>query len=170
MKNSNWKDTAELIGIAALVASLVFVGIQIQQSQTIALAETNTAGTGNWSQRLDSINAHADVWYRGASGQKLQGADEIVFSNLVATYSTEVFMNWTRLVQLGEEEIAELLRQDFVAFLHQNPGAKQKWIAQQDTLVGYRRRLGSNLNFDASWRSPIVADLEVLDTPVGTSN
>ena len=38
MKLTNWKEFAELIGIAAIVASLVFVGLQLKQSQEIALA------------------------------------------------------------------------------------------------------------------------------------
>ena len=38
MKLSEWKDIAELIGLAALVASLVFVGLQLKQSQDIAIA------------------------------------------------------------------------------------------------------------------------------------
>ena len=38
MKSTNWKDKAELIGIAAIVASLIFVGLQMKQSQEIALA------------------------------------------------------------------------------------------------------------------------------------
>jgi hypothetical protein len=38
MKNSDWKDTAELIGIVAIVASLGFVGLQLRQSHEIALA------------------------------------------------------------------------------------------------------------------------------------
>jgi len=38
MKKSNWKDIAELIGIAAIVASLLFVGLQMKQSQDIAIA------------------------------------------------------------------------------------------------------------------------------------
>jgi hypothetical protein len=37
MKRSNWKDTAELVGIAAIVASLIFVGLQMRQSHEIAL-------------------------------------------------------------------------------------------------------------------------------------
>lgn len=39
MKPNNWKGTAELIGIAAIVVSLVFVGTQIRQDQDIALAQ-----------------------------------------------------------------------------------------------------------------------------------
>ena len=45
MKNTNWKDFAELIGIAAIVASLIFVGLQMKQAHEIALAEIYQART-----------------------------------------------------------------------------------------------------------------------------
>jgi len=38
MKNMNWKNAVEFAGIAAIVMSLVFVGLQLRQSQEIALA------------------------------------------------------------------------------------------------------------------------------------
>jgi 1,4-alpha-glucan branching enzyme len=37
MKYTNWKDAAEIIGIAAIVASLLFVGLELRQSQQIAI-------------------------------------------------------------------------------------------------------------------------------------
>ena len=37
MTSPSWKDIAELIGIAAIVASLVFVGVQIRQEATAVL-------------------------------------------------------------------------------------------------------------------------------------
>ena len=37
MNNVKWKDIAELVGIAAIVASLVFVGLQMRQTHDIAL-------------------------------------------------------------------------------------------------------------------------------------
>ena len=45
MKSNSWKDIAELIGIAAIVASLIFVGLQMKQSQDIALAAQYEART-----------------------------------------------------------------------------------------------------------------------------
>ena len=39
MKDTNWKDIAELVGVAAIVASLIFVGLQMRQSHEIALAD-----------------------------------------------------------------------------------------------------------------------------------
>ena len=38
MNNTNWKDIAELFGIVAIVASLIFVGLQMQQAHKIAIA------------------------------------------------------------------------------------------------------------------------------------
>ena len=40
MTNGNWKDVAELVGITAIVASLIFVGWQMKQDRDIALAAT----------------------------------------------------------------------------------------------------------------------------------
>jgi len=39
MRSADWKDIAELVGIAAIVASLIFVGLQMKQSQDIAIAD-----------------------------------------------------------------------------------------------------------------------------------
>ena len=39
MKKADWKDTVEIFGIAAIVASLVFVGFEIKQSRDIAIAD-----------------------------------------------------------------------------------------------------------------------------------
>ena len=41
MKTTSWKDLAELVGIAAIVASLIFVGLELQQSRAVALAEVH---------------------------------------------------------------------------------------------------------------------------------
>ena len=38
MNSTNWKDVAEIFGIAAIVASLVFVGLELRQSHQIAIA------------------------------------------------------------------------------------------------------------------------------------
>ena len=47
MKNADWKDIAELIGIVAIVASLVFVGLQMQQDRVHARAELGADSFSN---------------------------------------------------------------------------------------------------------------------------
>jgi hypothetical protein len=39
MRKPEWRELVELVGIAAIVASLLFVGLQLKQSQEIAIAD-----------------------------------------------------------------------------------------------------------------------------------
>ena len=58
MQKTHWKDIAEVVGIAAIVASLVFVGLELRQSQEIAIAaqyqERSNSGTENLYNVLES--------------------------------------------------------------------------------------------------------------------
>ena len=58
MPSGNWKDIAELIGIVAIVASLIFVGLQMQQSQEIAMGaqyqERANATVENYMAQIQS--------------------------------------------------------------------------------------------------------------------
>ena len=54
MKKTDWKVFAELIGFVAIVASLVFVGIELRQSRAIAIGEGNLANAGV----VDSTSSH----------------------------------------------------------------------------------------------------------------
>ena len=68
MAGSNWRAYAELIGIAAIVASLIFVGLQLKQSQEIAIAGQyqerysvamdffNTGRQDDWLAELMGLN------------------------------------------------------------------------------------------------------------------
>ena len=49
MNRANWKDGAELIGIGAIVLSLIFVGFQIKQSHEIAFAAQYQARLDTWA-------------------------------------------------------------------------------------------------------------------------
>jgi hypothetical protein len=54
-KNTDWKDIAELVGIATIVASLIFVGIELRQSQMIATASQYQSRIGFNLQFYDSF-------------------------------------------------------------------------------------------------------------------
>jgi hypothetical protein len=50
LKSLVWKTAAELVGIAAIVASLIFVGLELRQSHQIALAAQYQARTDSGRQ------------------------------------------------------------------------------------------------------------------------
>ena len=64
MKRFNWRGLTEIVGIVAIVASLIFVGMQLMQSQEIAIA----------SQYQD--RASTAVEYFGAQMQNQRAIEE----------------------------------------------------------------------------------------------
>jgi hypothetical protein len=61
MKSSNWKDIAELVGISAIVASLIFVGMQMEQSQRLAWADSVLTMGANLVEEGSLRAEHIDV-------------------------------------------------------------------------------------------------------------
>ena len=79
MKPVNWKDIAELIGVAAIVASLVFVGLQMNQSDQIALSEiyqTRTVAVADWNLNLASNEDARSAFAKSAAGRMDDITDE----------------------------------------------------------------------------------------------
>ena len=73
MKRFNWRDLTEIFGIIAIVGSLIFVGLQLNQSQEIAIAS-------QYQER-----AAAAVEYNGSQMQNAlaiaeKGAEIIAFA------------------------------------------------------------------------------------------
>ena len=69
VKKSDWKETAELVGIAAIVASLVFVGMQMKQSQDIALSQASQARTAISIETILSTAENANYVSAVAKGR-----------------------------------------------------------------------------------------------------
>jgi hypothetical protein len=62
MDSQKLHDWLQVIGIAAIVASLIFVGLQLKQSDEIALAEALENVTAIGIEERGLIAAHADTW------------------------------------------------------------------------------------------------------------
>lgn len=61
MAQKNWRDIAELVGIGAIVASLIFVGLQLKQSQDIALAASYQARTATLAEAFSARAANSQA-------------------------------------------------------------------------------------------------------------
>ena len=85
MKSMNWKVIVETVGIAAIVASLIFVGLQMRQSQEIAIAETFLSILTSEIETYNATNEHAELWAKVNSDVELTDAEVIIFENLVAS-------------------------------------------------------------------------------------
>ncbi len=73
MQFSKWKDAAELVGLATIVASLIFVSLQLKQGQDIALASQYQA-RAETTQELTL--AHLEAGYVPHIPEIRRGAEE----------------------------------------------------------------------------------------------
>ncbi len=99
MKSANWKGIAELVGIAAIVASLIFVGLEMRQTRSIALAETYQTRTDTEMYFL-SFTQQPDirrVWIKIVNDEALSQNDEWILVgslNIRFAYLENVHFRW----------------------------------------------------------------------------
>mgnify|MGYP001815839083 FL=1 len=91
MVSGNWRDVAELVGIAAIVASLIFVGVQLRQEQIIARSElTSQSFELQFSLQQSMLDSDmANAYAKMIEGsESLSIGEKIQIDNLLAAART----------------------------------------------------------------------------------
>jgi hypothetical protein len=133
-----FNEVAELVGIAAIVASLMFVGLQMKQAGDIA---QNEVSLGVYATRIDinnEMSEHADIWIRGSKGDELDETEAFIFGNLMQNLNSQAFWASYMRAQLGEDEGLSIEVYNFARILHENPGARKTWMEWQSAYRPYR--------------------------------
>ena len=138
---ASWKDIAEFVGISAIVASLIFVGLQMRQSQDIAISDGNLANAANRIERNAFIAANPEIWHNGNAGKELSDIDAVVFTSMVQSMHDVAFFEFLRTRRLGSPEIANFVAAEFAAFLFENAGARELWSKKNQLSAKWRAQL-----------------------------
>ena len=126
MDSQKLHDWLQIIGIAAVVASLIFVGLQIKQSDDIALAEIleSTAARGIEERAL--MAAHAGTWQKACLGEQLTAQERSIAGNIYFNYLQSNFNTWVRFQETGIGGTgSQFLIDSYAANIHRYPGFKQ---------------------------------------------
>ena len=141
MKNTNWKDIAELIGIAAIVASLIFVGFQMRQDKLIAEAQIYAERDNTTIDLARLINESPDIWIKGLNGEELSELEQFKFNSLARAYYLGRVFRYERAKRIGIGDLERLA--NFTAFhLYQYPGLRRAFDRQQDKFQLMNRAFG----------------------------
>ena len=161
MTPRHWKDIVEIVGIAAIIASLIFVGLQLKQEQQIALSEIIQADEGS-STRLDlAVVENADLWLKANSGELLTERESLIMNRLVAA----MYRRASKEVQMRRNlgQYADFAIIDFAIELHENPGARSIWEEQAKSESNYYGTLAPQSNYRQSFRDEFFEKLQSLD-------
>jgi hypothetical protein len=161
--NRDWKRTAEFVGIPAVVLSLIFVGLQMRQTNDIAYMELDTTMVGIMVDTAELVATNSEVWVKGNAGEELNTSESAVYYEMIAAINTRWVVENMHASQLGRPAIADLIRRDWAAFLHQNPGARRVWLSREENLIKYRQLLAPDAEEFSFWRDTIQSDLAILD-------
>ena len=130
-----WNDTAELIGIGAIVASLIFVGLQMRQEQKIARAQALSEYIATGVDVQIAINEHSDILVKGNSGAPLDEVERHKLRILMEAAEDRVFLQLLLQRQLGGNQSTAELK--FASFLYRNPVARATWLQLADDMERY---------------------------------
>jgi hypothetical protein len=122
------------VGVIAIVASLIFVGLQIQQDQGIAIADTYGSLTESAESLADLIDRNADIWKKGLEGEELSGADKIRFNALakaIQTHFSSIYIRWQQIGPIPPEVAAR----KYAYALYIYPGLRNARVDQFQELA-----------------------------------
>ena len=131
MSNTDWKSVAEFVGIAAIVASLVFVGMQLRQEQEIAIVDTYGSVVDSNVAVLSLIGENPTVWEKGLLGDELSTSDKIVFSGMVRAVFSRHAQMYIRFARIGPGEPEDVLK-GLAYAIYVFPGLRKQWDADYD--------------------------------------
>jgi hypothetical protein len=164
MDFKKFNEIAELFGIVAIVASLVFVGMQLRQSQRIALAEVEATFATASIEMVSLMSENQEIWYRGISNEELDASEEPVFEAIVTAFSDKVWALQSQYELLDDDLNAEGVVHEFAAFLHARPGARRVWLEREAELTRARGILNPDqIEQVSTFVETIKEDLAKLD-------
>ena len=126
MRSASWRVIAEAIGVAAIVASLLFVGFQLRQDAQIARAEVFGTFIATTIEMNQENYPYADLIIKANRGEELSEAERYILDDMVANMAQNVIFLYFRGQQVGEigSSTNEL---NFAAHLFENPGLRAAW-------------------------------------------
>jgi len=123
-------DWMQVIGIFAVVLSLIFVGLQMRQEQEIAIVDTYGSVAEAQMDLSVLVGENMVVWKKGLSDRELTEEEKGVFVALAAavwSHYQRYWIRWSRLGPGNPDDVASELAFALYVF----PGLKKEFDEQQ---------------------------------------
>ena len=138
MTRIRWKELFEVAGVAAIVASLVFVGLQLQQDRHLIRAELG-AGSQDFSAMVDLALSDPDVssaWAKMVERPEDLSTEEMLRVNSVLSAARRLFLRECYLVVVDVFIECESLVHGQATQYFGNKYAQSWWRARTAATLG----------------------------------
>ncbi len=147
MKAASLKESAELAGIAAIVASLIFVGLQVRQDHRIAVAQVLSQYDANLIEMSRLISENREIWVNGLNGEELSKLDEVTFEAIADAVDRLHSNRWSRSLiidTLPSERVAQRYAFNIYAY----PGLRTYFNKKTARRQSFYSAFGQSDNFE----------------------
>jgi hypothetical protein len=129
MNKTAWKNAIEAIGVLSIVASLVFVGLEVQQSTRAAIDASLSSDTSIIIDTESLVLSHPDVWRRGCLAELSDPTEQLIYSRIHHAYVFNYYLRWLRST-MGMESSSGPLAVDNIAMnIYRYAGFQAEWDA-----------------------------------------
>ena len=130
MTREKWRDVLEIVGVFSIVASLIFVGLQIRQEQTMNLFQATADFDDTMFEYARIIGENPELWRKGLSGGELTESEEIQFQALayIAEQKFDGIYSRSLLVENGRN--VDGIARHFASNLHAFPGLRREFLSR----------------------------------------
>ena len=129
----SWKEIAEAVGILAIVASLVFVGLQLRQEHNIANAELQNEMIAIRTEVNNQVITNAHVLVKANDGEPLSQSEQMILREIVDSHWAEGFFGYRRWQFVDHPAVLAPVR-GFSNFLHEHPAAREVWTSMPQNI------------------------------------
>jgi hypothetical protein len=139
----SWKVIVEAASAVAILAGLIFVGLQMRQTQAISTAELQQEMISSRISLSEIVVENSDLLAKANAGDELSASEEIALDALVISHWGDAFFGQRRWTAVDHSALNAPVRA-FAIFLHENPGAMRVWNKRQPKMADSRILLGGS--------------------------
>lgn len=125
MRKFEWKIVAEFVGVSAIVGSLIFVGLQIRQEQSVAVSQIYQSTLAAEVEIRIAMAEHAEVLVKARNVSELSDAEKLAVEELIDMWSARAFFESIAAQRIDNDWSGPI--NVFVFLLYDNPGLQQLW-------------------------------------------
>jgi hypothetical protein len=115
-----------MIGIGAIVASLVFVGLQLRQESEIAVREGSSAFVATTVELARLFSDNEEVWRKGLRDDPLTESEQVTYNALVRVFFIERVNRFRRRqLSVGSRDDAMEVPKFVALYMYQYPGLRR---------------------------------------------
>jgi len=142
----NWKGIAEVVGVSAIVASLIFVGIQIRQEKNVAVSQIFQTTMAAQVEIHIAMAEHADLLAKARNPNDLTEAERIAVEQLIESWAARSFFEYVSVRRLDEGVWSGPVN-IFAFQLADNPGLHQLWSEKTDRTENFYAQFNQGAAF-----------------------